>query len=68
MEFNCPQCGKRLRAPDHLKNPLVRCRTCGAAFRPREEAEQPVRAQVVGPAPAPPAFPTCRSTSLVLYP
>jgi hypothetical protein len=38
MEFNCPECGKRLRAPDHLRNPLVRCRTCSATFRPREEA------------------------------
>ena len=36
MEFNCPDCGKRLRAADHLPNPLVRCRTCGATFRPRE--------------------------------
>lgn len=36
MEFNCPDCGKRLRAPDNLPNPLVRCRTCGATFRPRE--------------------------------
>jgi hypothetical protein len=36
MEFNCPGCDKRLRAPDHLPNPLVRCRTCGATFRPRE--------------------------------
>ena len=58
MEFNCPQCGKRLRAPDHLPNPLVRCRTCGAAFRPRETAEQPVKAQVVGPAPSTPPFRT----------
>lgn len=54
MEFNCPQCGKRLRAPDHLKNPLVRCRSCGAAFRPREQAEQPVTAQVIDTPPATP--------------
>lgn len=47
MEFNCPNCGKRLRAPDHLRNPLVRCRTCGTAFRPREQAEVPVAAEVV---------------------
>ena len=41
MEFNCPDCGKRLRSPDHLKNPLVRCRTCGATFRPREKGDTP---------------------------
>ena len=38
MEFNCPECGKRLRTPDHLQNPLVRCRTCGATFRAGQQA------------------------------
>ena len=38
MEFTCPECGKRLRTPDHLQNPLVRCRTCGATFRAGQQA------------------------------
>ena len=46
MDINCPECGKRLRAPDHLPNPLMRCRTCGATFRKSdlsstEAAKQP---------------------------
>jgi len=36
MEFNCPDCGKRLRVADNLINPLVRCRTCGHVFRPQQ--------------------------------
>lgn len=39
MEINCPDCSQRLRVPDHLTNPLVRCRNCGKTFRPAETAE-----------------------------
>ncbi len=36
MEFNCPECGQRLRVGDHLVNPVVRCRLCGNTFRAAE--------------------------------
>lgn len=36
MEFRCPKCQQPLRAPDHLRNPLVRCRRCAYEFRPVE--------------------------------
>ena len=39
MEINCPDCSQRLRVPDHLQDPLVRCRNCGRTFRPSETAE-----------------------------
>lgn len=39
MEISCPDCSQRLRVPDHLTNPLVRCRNCGKTFRPSETAE-----------------------------
>jgi hypothetical protein len=54
MEFNCPDCGKRLRAPDHLPNPLVRCRTCGATFRPREQEGTIAKRETTPQAPARP--------------
>ena len=33
MEINCPQCDQRLRVPHGMKNPLLRCKSCGSKFR-----------------------------------
>ena len=43
MEVRCPQCEQRLRYSNVLKNPLLRCRSCGTTFRVAdvEEVLQP---------------------------
>jgi hypothetical protein len=33
MEISCPQCNQRLRVPNEMKNPLLRCKKCGSSFR-----------------------------------
>ena len=33
MEFDCPECAKRLRIADDRANPKVRCTNCGHIFR-----------------------------------
>ena len=47
MEINCPDCSQRLRVPDHLADPLVRCRTCGRTFRPSETESRSAFAPLV---------------------
>ena len=38
METQCRRCSQRLRYPDSLRNPLLRCPTCGETFRPATDA------------------------------
>lgn len=35
MQTKCPQCSQKLRVPDGMKNPLLRCPTCRNEFRLR---------------------------------
>ncbi|MFV1966003.1 MAG: hypothetical protein ACC628_11305 [Pirellulaceae bacterium] len=43
MIISCPDCGQPLRVPDHLENPLLRCRRCQSTFRPLDlETPEPV--------------------------
>lgn len=39
MEVRCPQCTQRLRYSDVLKNPRLRCRSCGTEFQADDAAE-----------------------------
>jgi hypothetical protein len=45
MEVRCPNCQQRLRYPDHLVKPLLRCRNCLTTFRPAD-AQSPIEAPV----------------------
>jgi hypothetical protein len=55
--ISCPDCGRKLRVPDHLLGKKVKCPGCGVKFTAAVEEELEELDEVEEPAPPPPRRP-----------